>query len=138
MHEELLQQVLPPRPASAWSWPEAEAANAWSSEAACPGEAQATADADAEAASAKATDAQAAAAAKEAVSLPPGQRRGQGRQQKLIHTMGWIGQSSSEALILVYTHRKYACTCNVRTRQVGPTIYDDSYVYAVGVPNNCC
>jgi hypothetical protein len=83
--EELLQQVLPPRPAC----PEAEAANAWSSEAACPGEAQAkaTADADAEAASAKATDAQAAAAAKEAVSLPPRQRRGQGQRKQLIRTM---------------------------------------------------
>jgi hypothetical protein len=92
VHEELLQQVLPPRPASAWSWPEAEAANAWSSEAACP-------EAEAEAASAKATDAQGAATAKEAVSLPARQRRGKGRQQKLIHTMGWIGQSSSEALI---------------------------------------
>ena len=83
MPEELLQQVLPPRPAC----PEAEAANAWSSEAACPGEAQATADADAEAASAKATDAQAAAAAKEAVSLPPRQRRGQGQRKQLIRTM---------------------------------------------------
>jgi hypothetical protein len=85
--EELLQQVLPPRPAC----PEAEAANAWSSEAACPGEAQATADADAdadaEAASAKATDAQGAATAKEAVSLPPRQRRGRGQRKQLIRTM---------------------------------------------------
>jgi hypothetical protein len=83
--EELLQQVLPPRPAC----PEAEAANAWSSEAACPGEAQATADADAdaEAASAKATDAQGAATAKEAVSLPPRQRRTQGQRKQLIRTM---------------------------------------------------
>nr|ACG36944.1 hypothetical protein [Zea mays] len=59
----------------------------------------ACAEAEAEAAGAKATDAQGAATAKEAVSLPARQRRGKGRQQKLIHTMGWIGQSSSEALI---------------------------------------
>jgi len=80
--EELLREMLPPRPASAWSWPEAacpeaEAAIAWSSEAA-----------NAEAASAKATDAQGAATAQEAVSLSPRQRRG---EQQLIR---WILRSS--------------------------------------------
>jgi len=75
--EELLREMLPPRPASAWSCPEAEAAIAWSSEAT-----------NAEAASAKATDAQGAATAQEAVSLSPRQRRG---EQQLIR---WILRSS--------------------------------------------
>jgi hypothetical protein len=96
--EELLRQVLPPRPASAWSWPqapcpdaacpeaaiawssEAEAAIAWSSEAACAEAATkalpACPEAEAEA-EAKTTDAQGAATAQEAVSLSPRQRRGE-------------------------------------------------------------
>ena len=79
MHEELLRQVLPPRPARARPWPEAQAASrpeaASQPEAARPKAAQP----EATSAEAEAAVAQGAAAAEEA-AVPP-QSRDRERQQ---------------------------------------------------------